>query len=309
VVQISPELGSVVEVMALADLSCSVAKEEGRSRVVAYRPTDARLNARKDQMQWVGRIQRAIKDDGFTLFCQPICATRPGTGQTHYEVLLRMQDDDGSPISPGLFMPVAERYHLMPALDRWVVEQTIRTLGQWAPLLQRNNAVFAINLSGQSITDERTLDHLLAQLRSAAIDTRSLCFEITETAAISNLSAAQDFITAVKGFGCQFALDDFGAGVSSFTNLRALQLDYLKIDGSFVVDMLTDPISAAMVAAINQVGQTMSLATVAEFVESQSLQDALTTLGVDYLQGYHLGKPEPLQERLERLSETERLRA
>ena len=304
VARMDTEVDSVIEIMALADMACTVAKEQGRGRSLAYTPDDARMHARKDQMHWVGRVQRALKSDQFVLFSQAIESTIVGAGQAHFEILLRMCGENGEILSPAVFMPVAERYQLMPTIDRWVTQHAIQTLGAWQDEVGAGNAVFAINLSGQSLTDERTLDHLLEQLKISRFDTRNLCFEITETAAITNLGAAQEFIRRVKQFGCKFALDDFGAGVSSFTNLRALQLDFLKIDGSFVVDMLDDPVSASMVAAINQVGQTMQLATVAEFVESQQHRDALAALGVDYLQGYDIGKPLPLLDQLEYLTKS-----
>lgn len=302
VTQIDNSLESVVEQLARADLACLEAKEQGRGRAVVYRQNDRALHAREDQMHWVSRIQRALKENNFDLYAQTIQASAAGNQAPHLELLLRMRAKDGTPLSPGVFLPVAERYHLMPSIDRWVIEHALETLGRHYDPQRHGKAVFAINLAGQSITDEHLLAYLIEQLSQTTFPTAQLCFEITETAAIRNLAAAQEFIGQVKRFGCAFALDDFGAGVSSFANLRALDLDYLKIDGSFVVDMLEDPVSASMVSAINQVGQTMSLATVAEFVSSQEIYTALTELGVTYQQGYFIDEPMPIRLQLERLA-------
>ncbi len=293
---------SVIGAMATADLACSVAKEQGRNIAFAYRVDDEEMRERKHQMHWVGKIQSALKSGDFRLYSQVIESTDTVRGRPHFEILLRMLDDKGQILSPAVFLPVAERYHLMPLIDRWVIEHGLAMLEQWCSEGEAARSVFTINLSGQSITDERTMEYLLSQLRKTSVNTEMLCFEITESEAIKNLADAENFIARVKGFGCRFALDDFGAGVSSFANLRALDVDYLKIDGSFVVDMAKDPVSAAMVSAINQVGQTMSLCTVAEFVESGEISDILVELGVDYLQGYYIGKPMPLLEQLHELS-------
>jgi len=301
VAKIEDDVDSVISVMATADLACSVAKEQGRGRAFAYRPEDREMKQRKHQMHWVGTIQSSLKANRFVLFSQVIEPTKP-SGKPHFEILLRMLDKNDKILSPFVFMPVAERYHMMPSIDRWVIEHSLATLAEWCKSDLVSDSVFTINLSGQSLMDERTLDFLIGQLQETKVNPENLCFEITENAAITDLQNAQKFISSIKSFGSRFALDDFGAGVSSFANLRALDVDYLKIDGSFVVDMATDQVSASMVAAINQVGQTMKLHTVAEFVESQEIRDILVDMGVDYLQGYDIGKPRPLIEQLHELS-------
>lgn len=305
VAKITDDIDDVISVMATADLACSVAKEQGRGRAFAYRDDDDQMKARKHQMHWVGRIQGALKNNRFVLYSQVIESTDRINGRPHFEILLRMLDDQGKILSPYVFMPVAERYHLMPSVDRWVIQHSLATLEQLNLSGASADSVFTINLSGQSLMDPKTLDFLVSQLRNTSVSTRNLCFEITENAAITDLHNARAFIAKVKNFGCRFALDDFGAGVSSFANLRALDVDYLKIDGSFVVDMASDPVSASMVAAINQVGQTMKLKTVAEYVESVEIRQILTDLGVDYLQGYDIGKPRPLLDQLHELSRTD----
>ncbi|MEO1576078.1 MAG: EAL domain-containing protein, partial [Pseudomonadota bacterium] len=285
VVAVDGALDSVVEVMARADLACLEAKEQGRGRTVVYNSDDTAINARENQMHWVSRLQRALRDDSFELFAQTLRPSAGGLQAPHFELLLRMRGEGDKYLYPSVFLPVAERYHMMPDIDRWVIEHALATLDRHYDPSAHGEAVFAINLSGQSLTDRQLLDFLLEQLQQTGFPTERLCFEITETAIIRNLVAAQDFVRRVKQFGCQFALDDFGAGVSSFTNLRALDLDYLKIDGSFVADMLSDPVSAAMVSAINQVGQTMELKTVAEFESTAEIARAVADLGVTFQQG------------------------
>ena len=303
VVQISDAFDSVVGAMAAADLACSAAKEQGRDRAYIYRADDEDMRERRLQMNWVGKIQRAIKQDRFELFVQLIAPARPSGKLPHYEILLRMLDDEGGYVSPGLFMPVAERYHMMPAIDRWVVGKSLDMLSRWWRANDSHSGVFAINLSGQTLTDQRTLDFIHGALRASGVDPRRICFEITETAAISNMAGAEYFIAQLKDLGCRFALDDFGAGVTSFTSLRALDVDYLKIDGSFVKDMIVDSVSYAMVSAINSVGQTMNLDTIAEFVESEDIAEHLRDIGVDFLQGYDIGRPRPLSVQLEDLAQ------
>lgn len=305
IAKIGDDIDSVISAMATADLACSIAKEQGRGRAFAYRSEDEELQARKHQMQWVGKIQSALRNNEFVLYSQVIEPTDRVKGKAHFEILLRMVGKNEKILSPAVFMPVAERYHLMPSIDRWVIEHSLATLEQWEDSGRVGSSVFTINLSGQSLMDEKTLDFLLAKLRKTRAPVKNICFEITENAAITDLYNAQRFISSVKSFGCQFALDDFGAGVSSFANLRDLDVDYLKIDGSFVVDMATDAVSASMVAAINQVGQTMELKTVAEFVETAEIRAILTDLGVDYLQGFDIGKPKPLVDQLHELAQVD----
>ncbi|MEM6639172.1 MAG: EAL domain-containing protein [Pseudomonadota bacterium] len=305
-VYIDASASGVVDLLARADLACLEAKERGRNRAVVYSENSSALGARRNQMHWVTRLQRSLKEDRFELFAQTLRPTDPAAEEPHFEILLRMRGQDGGYVSPGEFLPVAERYDMMSSIDRWVVTNAIAYLGDQYALNVHGPATFAINLSGDSITDDHFLSFLLKALSESRFPTEHLCFEITETAVIRNLTVAQEFIRRVKQYGCQFALDDFGAGVSSFTNLRALDLDVLKIDGSFIIDMLNDPTSAAMVSAINQVGHTMQLKTVAEFVATAELAAAVADLGVTFQQGYFIDKPVPLAQCLERIATLER---
>ena len=211
----------------------------------------------------------------------------------HFECLLRLRDDDGQLLSPGTFIPAAERYGLMPTLDRWVIAKAIKTLAEHADHLHRIDTC-AINLSGPSLDDEGLLEFVKAQILQHAIPPRMLCFEITETSAIGNLGSAIRLIQSLRAMGCRFALDDFGVGMSSLTYLKQLPVDYLKIDGGFVRDMLQDQGNHAMVEMINRIGHILGKKTVAEFVESREIAESLKRMGVDYAQGYAIARPRPL---------------
>lgn len=293
-VQIPPGQTSLVELLRTADLACYSAKERGRNRVHAYQPDDSELSLRVGEMSWVQRIHRALEENRFLLYAQPIVPLRSGEDGGHVEILLRLQDEAGELIAPGTFIPAAERYGLMPQIDRWVVQHTLQALAHFhaehphAPALH-----CAINLSGASIGDRDFLAFIREQLASQSMVPQAICFEITETAAIANLVDATHFINELKALGCRFSLDDFCAGMSSFMYLKHLPVDYLKIDGSFVRDLLDDPIDRAMVEMINQIGHVMGKRTIAEFVETAEVLEALRELGVDFAQGYHLGKPQP----------------
>ncbi|WP_394561977.1 EAL domain-containing protein [Aquipseudomonas alcaligenes] len=292
-VQVPPGQVSLAELLRTADLACYSAKERGRNRVHAYQPDDSEMSHKVGEMSWVQRIQRALEEDRFRLYAQPIVPLRPGEDGGHVEILLRLQED-GELIAPGSFIPAAERYGLMPQIDRWVVHHTLETLTRFhaehphAPQLH-----CAINLSGASIGDAEFLDFIREQLTSRPLAPQAICFEVTETAAIANLADATHFINELKALGCRFSLDDFCAGMSSFMYLRHLPVDYLKIDGSFVRDLLDDPIDRAMVEMINQIGHVMGKRTIAEFVESAEILAVLGEIGVDFAQGYHLGRPQP----------------
>jgi diguanylate cyclase (GGDEF)-like protein/PAS domain S-box-containing protein len=293
-VQIPPGQTSLVELLRTADLACYSAKERGRNRVHAYQPDDSEMSLRVGEMSWVQRIHQALEENRFRLYAQPIVPLGSGEEGGHVEILLRLQDEAGELIAPGSFIPAAERYGLMPQIDRWVVRQTLAALAHFhaehphAPLLY-----CAINLSGASIGDRDFLAFIREQLASQPLAPQAICFEITETAAIANLVEATHFINELKALGCRFSLDDFCAGMSSFMYLKHLPVDYLKIDGSFVLDLLEDPIDRAMVEMINQIGHIMGKRTIAEFVETAEVLEALSELGVDFAQGYHLGKPQP----------------
>ncbi len=280
--------------MATADAACYAAKESGRNRVHVYQPDDRRLLEQQGQMQWVSRLQVALDEDRLRLHAQPIVPLHPlADGRAHYEILVRLEED-GKLIQPGAFLPAAERYGMMPRIDQWVVRNTLAWLGDWVRQHRDLPATFAINLSGASLSDERFRQDLQAVLDAVRLPPGTLCFEITETAAIANLSTVVHFIQEVKRQGCLFALDDFGSGLSSFAYLKNLPVDFLKIDGSFVKDIENDPIDLAMVQAINAIGHVMGLRTIAEYVSSEAIRQRLEDLGVDYAQGYHVGPPQPL---------------
>jgi diguanylate cyclase (GGDEF)-like protein/PAS domain S-box-containing protein len=294
-VSFTSESFALAQVLSAADSACYMAKEKGRNRVQRYHADDADLSSRKGEMEWVGRIRNALDQDRFCLYAQNIV---PVAGSNiagkHVELLVRMLDEDGKLISPSAFIPAAERYNLMPAIDRWVIRTGFSRLaqlrhdGQW-----RTEDLCAINLSAASLGEESTADFIIEQFGKYAIPYSSICFELTETAAISIIAKAAQFMNTFRELGCRFALDDFGAGMSSFAYLKHLPVDLLKIDGSFVKDMATDPIDAAMVEAINHIGHVMGKQTIAEFVENGEVLSELQRMGVDFAQGYGIAKPVP----------------
>ena len=296
-VEISQATDSVTSILSAADAACYVAKDQGRNRVWVHQPDDAEVILRHGEMQWVSRIARAFEEDRFRLHFQNIRAIKATRDAPAYcEILLRMVDESGLLIPPMAFIPAAERYNLMPAIDRWVV----RSMFQWIAgqsSAEQEGRLFAINLSGQSLGDDKFADFVAEQFQQTGIAPQRVCFEITETAAIANLSRAMRFMSALKDMGCRFSLDDFGSGMSSFAYLKNLPVDSIKIDGAFVRDIANDKVDFAMVEAINRIGQVMGIQTVAEFVEDDAILAKLKALGVDYAQGYGIHKPEPLQER------------
>ena len=280
-----------------------MAKNLGRNRIHIYQPEDEDIARQHGEMQWVERISQALEEDRLVLYAQPIVAVNESLDTPHnFEILVRMVDYDGSTIPPGAFLPSAERYNLITKLDRWVVSTVFTHYNvhckHASSLMQ-----FSINLSGQSITNMEFLNFVLDQMQDKAIPAEKICFEITETAAISNLNKASKFISVLKRMGCRFALDHFGSGLSSFGYLKNLQVDYLKIDGMFVKDIVDDVVDFAMVRSINDVAQLMGMETVAEFVENDEIRDMLRLIGVNYVQGYGVGKPQPLSDILQVLQE------
>lgn len=281
------------DLLRMADAACYVAKDKGRNRTHVYTQEDSDLVHRQGEMGWVGRIQKALDNDRFVLYVQkilPLAESRPDS--PHYEVLIRMVDADGTVIPPMAFIPAAERYGMMPTLDRWVVSKTLASCAAMHARHQTPGLV-AINLSGMSLSNEHFLPFVLEELERTKVPPHWICFEITETAAIINLAGASIFMRELKAKGCRFSLDDFGSGMSSFTYLKHLPVDYLKIDGTFVKDMLEDPIDCAMVEAINHIGHLMGLQTIAEFVENAQIREKLREIGVDFAQGYGVEKPHP----------------
>ncbi len=285
---------TLAEVLSAADAACYVAKEQGRNRVQVYRPNDRTMVQRYSEMQWVHRLMQALTEERFCLYMQdivPVVCETPERSRA--ELLLRMVDEQGQLVLPGDFIPAAERYNLMPTLDRWVI-RTAFTLMASGGTATDFPACVAINLSGQSLCDEQFLTFVIEQFRSSGVSPRRVCFEVTETAAIANLERATAFMRTLRDMGCQFALDDFGSGLSSFPYLKSLPVDYVKIDGRFVQGILDDPVDYSMVEAINRIGHVMGIQTIAEFVENEAIFHALRTLGVDYAQGYGIARPKPL---------------
>lgn len=281
-------------VLSAADTACFIAKDRGRNQIAIFEPQNAEVILRHGEMNWISRITQGLEEHRFVLFQQKIAHVAGIHEQCeHYELLLRLRGEDGRLIPPMAFIPAAERYNLMPAVDRWV----IATFFEYAA--RRTNAVrgdtFAINLSGTSINDPSFLSYVTQQFERTGASPHSICFEITETAAIANLTRATAFMTELKKMGCRFSLDDFGSGLSSFGYLKNLPVDYLKIDGSFVKGILTNRVDHAMVDAINRVGHIIGIQTIAEFVDNDKVLEQLRAIGVDYAQGYGIHQPQPLE--------------
>ena len=280
-------------ILSAADAACFIAKDKGRNRVWVHQMEDEDVAQRHGEMEWASRINHALECNSFTLYFQQATPVSSGNEGNYIEFLLRMLDDDGSIIAPMAFIPAAERYGTMVAIDRWVVRHALdwlkQTLGD-----KVSPDVYSINLSGQSIGDSDFLQFCKEELSRSQVAPQCVCFEITETAAILNWSHASQFVSELKSLGCRFALDDFGSGMSSFGYLKNLAVDFIKIDGAFVADMLKDPVDKVMVAAINQIGQVMGSKTIAEFVEDDATLKSLAELGVDYAQGFGIHEPEQL---------------
>jgi diguanylate cyclase (GGDEF)-like protein/PAS domain S-box-containing protein len=295
-VPISAESGSLTAVLSAADSACYEAKEQGRNRVHVYQMDDADLARRQMEMQWVHRIQEALDQDRVVLYCQDVVALhRHEAGPHHCEILIRIINADGDLTPPMAFIPAAERYNLMPVIDRCVVDKVFEMLVE-LPDFERESLRLSINISGQSLCDVGFQKYLISRMQKDQSLADVIIFEITETAAIANLSHAMRFINSLKDLGCKFALDDFGSGLSSFSYLKNLPVDYLKIDGTFVRDIVDDPLDHAFVRSITQIGHVMGLKIIAEYVESAAILQKLRDIGVDYAQGYEFGKPRPLQD-------------
>lgn len=291
-VAITPDIENIGEIMSAADAACYAAKDNGRNRIHVFRPLDDDIVRRHGEMEWLGRITRAMEEDRFRLYCQPILPLKNrGDIRRYFEILLCKIDVGGRIIPPMAFIPAAERYHLMNNLDRWVIHNTFSIYRQ---LLDNNgecDCVFSINLSGVSLSDKSLLGFIREQLTIHAVPPQAFCFEITETSAIVNLSNSVELMTALKALGCRFMLDDFGSGMSSFAYLKNLPVDFLKMDGAFVKDIATNAIDLAMVQSIHSIAEAMKIETIAEFVESAAVVELLESMGVHYGQGFHLGRP------------------
>jgi len=291
VVPIAPENADVASVLSAADSACQAAKEAGRNRVHSFEENDIDLMRRRREMQWAARINTALEEGRFELFRQTILPLQVPEIGAHYELLLRMRDEGGKIVPPDNFMAAAERYGITPSIDRWVIENAFRWLVSEADEREKL-AMCSINLSGQSLGDDKFLPYVIDQFHRSGLDATKICFEITETAAIASFSQANRFIQALKELGCKFALDDFGTGLSSFGYLKHFPVDYLKIDGSFVKEILHDPIDREMVRSINEIGHLTGKQTIAEFAENVDIINMLRGLGVDYAQGYGISQPQ-----------------
>jgi len=294
IVEITRETPTVANVMSAADVACYSAKDLGRNRVQLYKPDD--VPARHREMHWVSKLTRACDESRFELFYQPIVPIGSTVHEReHFELMLRLRDESGALVTPAEFIPAAERYNVMPSIDRWVVRQALDRLAHRTESGVKPFTI-AVNLSGTSLNDERFLEYLIAELSNSDLAAGAMCFEITETAAIANLSSVVYFMRELKARGCHFALDDFGSGLSSFMYLKTLPVDYLKIDGQFVENVTRDRVDRSMVEAISQVGRTMGIQTIAERVETAEVLAELGRLGVGFAQGFHIAMPRSAKE-------------
>ena len=302
-VPITASSGSITDVLSAADSACYQAKDQGHNRLHVFEQDDLALTQHKGEMQWLQYIRDALDNNRFQLFHQLIqpLAENANTDVRYSEILLRLRRENGEIVTPNLFLPAAERYHLMPAVDRWVVHHALQLLAEQTA----ERVSYSINLSAQSLCEDSFLEFVLAELNESGVAPDRVCFEITETAAIANLNRAMQFITELKNKGCRFALDDFGSGLSSFSYLKNLPVDYLKIDGVFVKDIDTNPIDRAMVEAINQIGHLMGIKTVAEFVTTEAVMKEVQAIGVDFGQGYHIAKPVPVEAAIQNSAQSD----
>jgi diguanylate cyclase (GGDEF)-like protein/PAS domain S-box-containing protein len=293
IVEISSDTPTVASVMSAADVACYAAKDQGRNRVQLYKPDN--VPERHREMHWVSKLTRACEDGRFELFYQPIVPIGPAPNEReHFELLLRLRDETGALVAPAEFIPAAERYNVMPSVDRWVVREALDRVVHRGESGVKPYTV-AVNLSGTSLNDERFLEFLINELGAHELVPGAICFEITETAAIANLGNAVYFMRELKARGCHFALDDFGSGLSSFMYLKTLPVDYLKIDGQFIENVTRDPVDRSMVEAISEVGRAMGIRTIAERVESAEVLAELSRLGIGFAQGFHIAKPRSTQ--------------
>ena len=294
VVPIDHSTSDIASAMSAADSACYIAKEAGRNQLQIAHMGDRRLQQRHGEMQWASRLTRALEKDQFTLYFQPIipCANK-SRHYTYLEILLRLIDDDGTVIAPGAFLYAAEKYNMVSSIDRWVIENSMAWLAETEKSDGRPITI-SINLSGQTIGSPDMLKFIIDKMEETGAPAGQIIFEVTETAAIENITSATSFMLTLRGCGFRFSLDDFGSGLSSFTYLKKLPVDFLKIDGAFVRDILSDPVDYAMVRSINELGQLLGKETIAEFVETTGLADELERMGVNYVQGYAFAKPRPL---------------
>ncbi|WP_404787846.1 EAL domain-containing protein [Altericista sp. CCNU0014] len=297
--EINADSQNLNTVLSAADAACYAAKERGRNCIYVYHSNDLKLVQHRNEIQWISKIDRALREDRFQLYFQKIAPVMKGTETDRYEILLRLVDEFGELVLPMAFIPAAERYHLIPAIDRWVIRSFFSQYGKYRQeFIDRGcaerNGLYTINLSGGSVNSGEFLEFLEDQFAEYNIPPQNICFEITETTAIANLDQAALLIHSLKKLGCRFALDDFGSGMSSLAYLKKLPVDYLKIDGGFIKDIDNDRIDYAMVDSFNRLSHLMGIQTIAECVERESVLKQLREIGVDYAQGFCIDKPSPL---------------
>lgn len=293
-VELSRESGTLEDTLSAADSACYVAKKQGSGHVSVYSARDEALARHTGEIQWLQRLQSALKENRFELYYQPIVAAYGTDGEgPAMEVLVRLKDDDGHDIPPSDFVRAAERYRLMGLVDRWVVQTTLAAVGRGAVQLPGRRCI-AINLSPQTLVDQSFLEYVVDLFDRTGVHPPQVCFEITESAVVTNLEQARRFVGVLHGMGCQFALDDFGSGIGSFSNLKNLPLDYLKIDGSFMRNLGRDTVNQAMVTAMIKLARSLNFKVIAEQVEDAASLDAARRMGVDYVQGYAVARPQPL---------------
>lgn len=286
---------------AAARVALQAAKDRGRGRVEVYQSADASLVQRTDDLQMLGYVRNAIENNRLVLVAQPLMALRPGRVMHYSEVLVRILDEDGRHVPPGEFMSAAERYQLMEEIDRWVVRTTLELLAEHGPHLGGHAARFAVNLSGQSLGSRQFLHFVESAVRSSGVPPELIAFEITESVAVSKMQQVQAFMQAMRALGCHFSLDDFGTGLSSFAYLKLFPVDTLKIDGSFVRDLVSDVVSQSVVAAVAELARVLQMETVAEFVGDQDSLELLRKLNIGWAQGHFVGATGPLASRIEEL--------
>lgn len=291
IVTITKTSGSAKEIQSAADTACYMAKEQGRNRIHIYETDSNAIAKLANETNWLNRINTALDDNNFVLYFQKIASLHK-LNHEHYEVLIRMLDKKGNTIPPGSFIPAAERFDIMSSVDSWVIKNTLLIMQEE----KYENINFSINLSGQSLGDFAFMENCISQLEKSTVNPEKLCFEITETAMIANLSNAIRSVSILQGLGCKIALDDFGSGLSSFAYLKNLPVDYLKIDGSLIKELETDSVNVTMVKSIIHIGHSMNLETIAEYVENDAILNILRDLNIDYVQGYGIAKPVPLEE-------------
>jgi len=283
-------------VLCAAETACDVARDRGRNQLHVACAQDQELTKRLNEAQWVTRINHALQENLFCLYYQPIVHTAPNKSNSdHYEILIRMKDEEGRIIPPIEFLPAAERYHLSPQIDCWVIRATVDWLSRHPQSLQRLS-LCSINLSGLSLGNQEVYNFILDTVKSSPVPPKKICFEVTETAAIAQFDVAVQFMKSLKQEGFYFSLDDFGSGLSSFGYLKNMPVDFIKIDGMFVKNIDTDHVNRTMVKSINEIAHVMGKKTIAEFVENNEILRHLRGLDVDYAQGYLISKPRPLDE-------------